>query len=88
LMELVVDKNEPKRAPARNIFQLQFPASEVAHLAKRYSYEEDKSVLEAGRRISRGDYSRANIEVIFRRKTQGRGISRLHVLLRSSIPCA
>jgi hypothetical protein len=49
----------------------------MPHLAKRYSYVEDTGALEAGRRISRGDHTWVNIEVIFRWNTVGRGISRL-----------
>jgi RNase P/RNase MRP subunit POP5 len=46
-------------------------------LAASYVYQDDTKALEAGQRLAVGDYSRANIEAIFRWKTGGRGISRL-----------
>ena len=61
----------------RNGFQLQFEPAEIKRLAARYVYDDDTGALEAGRSIAGGDYSRANIETIFRWKTGGRGISRL-----------
>jgi len=57
-------------------FQLQFAPAQIKELAYRYD-DEDTKALEAGQRIARGDYSRVNLEVIFRWKTRGRGISRL-----------
>jgi len=39
--------------------------------------EDDTAALKAGQRIARGDYSRANLEAMFRWKAGGRGISRL-----------
>ena len=59
-------------------FRLQFEPSEIPALAKRYSYNQnDDDALEAGHQIAHGDYSRKNLESIFRWKTKGRGISRL-----------
>lgn len=59
-------------------FELQFPRGEIKDLAARYQYEDDAKPLEAGQRIRRGEHSRANLEVIFRWKTGGRGVSRLN----------
>lgn len=61
-------------------FVLQFDASEISSLAARYVVDdqgEDDQALRAGRAISSGDYSRDNLQVIFRWKTRGRGILRL-----------
>jgi hypothetical protein len=58
-------------------FQLQFDSSEIDALAAKYAYAEDTSVLEAGRRIRRGEFSRENLLVIYQWKTNGRGMSRL-----------
>src|SRR5271170_4344977 len=38
---------------------------------------EDEKALAAGTRIRGGDFSRDNLQVIFRWKTKGRGVSRL-----------
>jgi len=65
-----------KRKPAIN-FQLQFQPQSIRELAGRFDYEDDTEGLEAGSRIAGGDFSRRNLEVIFRWKTGGRGISRL-----------
>jgi hypothetical protein len=59
-------------------FQLQFTPAEIRQLTARYVYEDDSEALKAGQRIAEGDYSRANLDVIFRWKTGDRGISRLH----------
>src|ERR1700733_940066 len=61
----------------KNGFELQFPPEQIREFAARYRYDDDTEVLGAGRHIAGGDYSRANLEVIFRWKTGGRGISRL-----------
>jgi hypothetical protein len=58
-------------------FQLQFEPSHIEPLAVRYPVEDDHSALDAGVRIAKGDYTRANLEIIFRWKTGGRGVSRL-----------
>lgn len=60
-----------------SVFKLQFALAQIKGLAARYEYQDDTEALEAGQRIIAGDYSRANIEAIFRWKTGGRGISRL-----------
>ncbi|HYM13415.1 MAG TPA: hypothetical protein VEU62_21935 [Bryobacterales bacterium] len=62
---------------SKNGFQLQFAPAQIKQLAARYVYEDDTEAMQAGKRIVAGDYSRANIEAIFRWKTGGRGISRL-----------
>ena len=59
------------------IFNLQFAAKDIRGLAARYDFKEDKIALDAGARISGGDFSRANLEAIFEWKTKGRGRSRL-----------
>lgn len=62
-------------------FVLQFDVSEISSLAARYVVDDqgaDDQALRAGREISSGDYSRDNLQVIFRWKTGGRGISRLY----------
>jgi hypothetical protein len=59
-------------------FRLQFDPTRIKELAARYLYDDDTEALAAGRRIAGGDYSRTNLEAIFRWKTGGRGISRLH----------
>lgn len=58
-------------------FVLQFDPALILELAVRYDYEDDTEALNAGKSIASGNYSRANLEVIFRWKTGGRGISRL-----------
>ena len=58
-------------------FRLQFTPEQIKPLAARYEYGGDADALKAGQRIARGDFSRANLEMIFRWKTGGRGISRL-----------
>lgn len=62
-------------------FVLQFDVSEISSLAARYVVDDqgaDDQALRAGREISSGNYSQDNLQVIFRWKTGGRGISRLH----------
>jgi hypothetical protein len=61
----------------KNSFELRFSPSEIRALAARYVYEDDSNAMTAGERIAAGDYTRGNLEVIFRWKTGGRGISRL-----------
>ncbi len=58
-------------------FQLQFAPGRIKELATHYEYADDREPLEAGASISGGEYNRKNLEVIFRWKTGGRGISRL-----------
>ena len=61
-------------------FVLQFDVSEIPRLAARYVADDqgaDDEALRAGRGISAGNYSRDNLQTIFRWKTGGRGISRL-----------
>ena len=57
-------------------FQLQFSPSEIDGLAVRY-LDPDGEAFKAGSLIASGDYSRANLKIIFRWKTGGRGQSRL-----------
>lgn len=54
-------------------FELQFPRIEIKDFAARYQYKDDAEPLEAGQRIRRGEYTRANLEVIFRWKTAAEG---------------
>jgi len=66
---------------AESRFVLQFDVSEIPRLAARYVVDDqgaDDEALRAGREISSGSYSRDSLQVIFRWKTRGRGISRLH----------
>lgn len=58
-------------------FQLQFPPEQIVTYAKRYSFEDDLSALEAGQNISKGDCTRVNLETIYEWKTRGRGRGRL-----------
>jgi hypothetical protein len=58
-------------------FQLQFSPTQIGKLARGYGYEDDTEPLAAGRRIVAGECTRTNLEIIFRWKTGGRGISRL-----------
>jgi hypothetical protein len=61
-------------------FVLQFDVSEIPGMAARYVADDqgvDDAALRAGRGISAGDYSRDNLQTIFRWKTGGRGMSRL-----------
>jgi hypothetical protein len=58
-------------------FALQFDPCRIPEFAARYSYEDDTAVLEAGRRIRAGEYTRENLQVVHDWKTGGRGRSRL-----------
>jgi hypothetical protein len=66
----LVQRKEP-------MFNLQFAAEDIRSMAVRYDFKEDKTALDAGARISGGDFSRTNLEAIFEWKTKGRGRSRL-----------
>src|SRR6516164_7394018 len=57
-------------------FELQLDPRRIPEFAALYSYE-DHTVLEAGRRIRGGEYTRENLRVIYDWKTNGRGRSRL-----------
>jgi hypothetical protein len=61
----------------KTTFRLQFEPARIKELAASYQYGDDTEPLAAGRRIASGDFSRGNVEVIFRWKTRGRGVSRL-----------
>jgi hypothetical protein len=63
--------------PTRDSFELQFAPALLRELAARYQYDDENKALMAGSRIAGGENSRTNLEVIFRWKTGGRGISRL-----------
>jgi hypothetical protein len=61
-------------------FRLQFAPVEISVLARRYmdsGSEEDEKAFAAGTRICGGDFSRDNLQAIFRWKIRGRGVSRL-----------
>jgi hypothetical protein len=58
-------------------FRLQFDPAEIPALAERYGPSQDDKALAAGRLICDGAATRPNLEIIFRWKTGGRGISRL-----------
>ena len=58
-------------------FQLQFSPIEIGKLARSYGYEDDTELFAAGGRIVGGECTRSNLEITFRWKTGGRGISRL-----------
>jgi hypothetical protein len=58
-------------------FQLEFAPARLRHFSDRYNYADDTEPLDAGHRIACSDYTRANLEIIFRWKTGSRGISRL-----------
>jgi hypothetical protein len=59
------------------MFDLQFAVEDIPGLAARYDFKDDAAALDAGARISLGDFSRENLEAIFEWKTKGRGRSRL-----------
>jgi len=59
------------------LFELQFDPERIIELSDGYSYPREASVFEAGKRIASGDYSRANLEIIFEWKTKGRGRTRV-----------
>jgi hypothetical protein len=50
-------------------FTLQFRRSQIAVLAAQYGYADDSEARQAGRRILKGDYSRANLVKIARWKS-------------------
>lgn len=58
-------------------FQLQFNPKDIITYAGRYSFAEDESAMNAGRRITQGEYTRSNLVTIFQWKTRGRGIARI-----------
>src|SRR6185437_5860947 len=58
-------------------FDLQFDRKEIPIYAARYDSAGDNKAMDAGQRIANGDYAKANVEAIFKWKTNGRGISRL-----------
>jgi hypothetical protein len=68
---------EPDREDSMAQFKLAFDQSLILKLAARYSYQEDVDALQAGKGISKGRCTRANLEMIFEWKTNGRGRSRL-----------
>jgi hypothetical protein len=68
---------EKRRAAEAPVFRLQFEPAEIQRLSDRYEYEGDADALDAGEKISQGEYSQAHLETIYRWKTSGRGISRL-----------
>lgn len=53
-------------------FVLQFDASQIDVLAKRYGYDHDDEALEAGAGIAAGNYDRENLNVIVRWKSARR----------------
>lgn len=61
----------------RGGFQLQFDGGDIASLAARYGYRQDDEVMDAGRKIKAGEYTRANLATIYEWKTNGRGRSRI-----------
>ena len=58
-------------------FRLAFNPAKIHELAGRYDYVSDGGPLQAGKKITMGEYTRTNLEVIFEWKTKGRGRSRL-----------
>jgi hypothetical protein len=61
-------------------FNLRFDPAEIPNLAARYvadGGEKDEACFAAGRRLARGPFDRDDLRIIFRWKTNGRGISRL-----------
>jgi hypothetical protein len=61
---------------ARLKFELQFDGLLLLGLIGQYD-DDDEDAANAGRAIARGQCTRSNLEVIFRWKTRGRGVSRL-----------
>src|SRR3989344_1974542 len=59
------------------VFRLQFNPKDISVYASRYSSAEDVGAMEAGKQINKGRYTRRNLEIIFRWKIGGRGITRL-----------
>lgn len=72
-----------------NSFALQFPPAQIKQLAERYVRDDDTEAFKAGERIKAGDSSRANIEVIFRWKTNNREFPACvgTQMLKSGMPC-
>jgi hypothetical protein len=68
---------EPDHEDSMAQFKLAFDQSLIPKLAARYSYQEDVDALQAGKGISKGRCTRANLKIIFEWKTNGRGRSRL-----------
>jgi hypothetical protein len=58
-------------------FNPKISKDEALALARKYAAEEDEAAFEAGRNIRNGQYSRANLVVIFKWKTRDRGKTRL-----------
>jgi hypothetical protein len=58
-------------------FCLQFPPEKIPEYAKKYEFGDDEAALEAGRKISNGDYSLTNLRAIYDWKTAGRGRGRI-----------
>jgi hypothetical protein len=58
-------------------FRLQFDPGDLPALVERYGASQDDDALEAGRQIRSGGHNRKNLEIIYRWKTKGRGISRV-----------
>jgi hypothetical protein len=65
-------------------FVLQFDASQIDVLAKRYGYGHDDDALEAGARIAPGNYDRENLNVIVRWKS-ARRVALIDALLDSPV---
>jgi len=53
-------------------FVLQFEPPEIDALAERHDPSQDANVLQAGKRIASGDYSRKNLKVIANWKSSRR----------------
>jgi hypothetical protein len=53
-------------------FALMFPKEEIVTWAARYPLSWDEQALKAGKRILEGDYSRSNLEIIVRWKSERR----------------
>ena len=66
----------PSKSP-KGGFKLQFNPALIPALVKRYKPSDDNGVLEAGKAIRDGSYTRTKLRVIFKWKTKGRGIWRL-----------
>jgi hypothetical protein len=58
-------------------FKLQFPPKRIRQYAEQYTFEDDTKALVAGQRISRGECTGANLQIIFEWKSKGRGRSRI-----------
>jgi len=53
-------------------FGLMFPKEEIVAWATHYPFEWDEEALQAGKNIREGDYSRSNLEIIVRWKSERR----------------